>query len=311
LLPAEKKAIEHRGTTSPKAYKYFLMARQISVTGNLGNMRHIEAIERLATRATELDPGYARAWALLASAQTSLKVYHFSPRGDGGVAAAERSLALDAKLADGHAALARILVHAGKFDVALAEAKIALALDPDSYEANNSAGRCHYALRQYREAIPLWEKSVAAIEADYQACGMMISCYERLGDMDGLRRAAQRTLVRAEKIVAVEPDNGSAMSFIVTALAALGEVERAKDWIERAMLLDPGNLNMAYNFACTLASNFRDAEAALDLLEPMMEHMGMQSLNWSKVDSDLDSLRELPRFKTMIAKAEARLGTGS
>ena len=307
LLPAEKKAIEHRGTSNPKAYKYFLMARQISVTGNLGNMRHIEAIERLTTRATELDPNYARPWALLASAQTSLKVFHFSPRGDGGVAAAERSIALDPKLADGHAALARILVHAGKSDDALAEAKVALALDPESYEVNNSAARCLYALRQYREAIPHWEKAAGAIEADYQACGMMISCYERLGDTDGLHRAAQRTLARAEKIVAVEPDNGSAMSFIVTALAALGEVERAKDWIERAMLLDPNNLNMTYNFVCALASNFHDAAAALDLLEPMMDHIGAPSLNWSKVDSDLDSLRELPRFKAMVARAEARL----
>jgi adenylate cyclase len=286
------------------------MARQISVTGNLGNMRHIEAIERLARRATELDPNYARAWALLASAQTSLKVYHFAVGGDVGVAAAERSIALDGKLADGHAALARILVHSDRLDEALAQANIGLALDPDSYEVNSAAGRCHYALRHHAEAIRHWEKAVAMVDADYHACGMLISCYERLGDTDGLRRAAQRTLARAEKIVAVEPDNGSAMSFIVTALAALGEVERAKDWIERAMLLDPNNRNMAYNFACTLASNFRDAEGALDVLEPLFEHIGLQGLNWAKVDSDFDSLRELPRYKAIVAKAEARLAKG-
>jgi hypothetical protein len=34
-------------------------------------------------------------------------------------------------------------------------------------------------------------------------------------------------LARAEKHIAVEPGNGSAMSFIVTALAALGEHDRA------------------------------------------------------------------------------------
>ena len=107
--------------------------------------------------------------------------------------------------------------------------------------------------------------------------------------------------------MAVEPDNGSAMSFIVTALGALGEHERAKDWIERGMLLDPANVNMGYNFACTLASNFHDPEGAMDLLEPMYEHIGEQAFNWSMVDSDLDSLRELPRFKAIIARAKARL----
>src|SRR6185436_14023092 len=60
LLPEERRAIEQRDTTNPKAYKYFLMARQLSVTGNMGNVRHIEAIERLTTRALELDPNYAR-----------------------------------------------------------------------------------------------------------------------------------------------------------------------------------------------------------------------------------------------------------
>lgn len=45
---------------------------------------------------------------------------------------------------------------------------------------------------------------------------------------------------------------GSAMGYAVTALAALGEVERAKEWAGRATLLDPENLNMRYNFACTL-----------------------------------------------------------
>ena len=69
LLPEEKKAIEQRGTTNPEAYKLYLMARQYSVTGNLGSARRNEAIIRLCRRATEIDPNYARPWALMARAQ--------------------------------------------------------------------------------------------------------------------------------------------------------------------------------------------------------------------------------------------------
>lgn len=307
LLPEERRAIEHRGTTHPKAYQYFHMARQISLAGNLGNARRDEAIIRLCRRATELDPGYARAWALLASGEAGLKIYHFRPEGDGGIASAERAIALDAKLAEGHAVKARILVHGGRPDEAVAIVETALALDPESYEVNSAAGRCYYALRRYSDAIRTWERAAALAEGDYLACGMLISCYDRIGDRDGLHRAAQRGLARAEKHVAIEPDNGSAMSFIVTALAALGEHERAKDWIERAMLLDPDNLNMGYNFACTLASNFGDAEGALDILDPLFDKVSQQAINWSKVDSDLDSVREMPRFKAMVARAEARV----
>src|SRR6266513_5124557 len=108
LLPDEKKAIEQRGTTNAKAYKYFLMARQISVTGNVGNVRRDEAVIRLCRRAIEIDPNYARPWALMAGAQIRLRFF-FGREGDGGLAAAERALSLDPDLAEAHAARARVL----------------------------------------------------------------------------------------------------------------------------------------------------------------------------------------------------------
>jgi hypothetical protein len=32
-----------------------------------------------------------------------------------------------------------------------------------------------------------------------------------------------------------------------------------------------------------------------------------QNLNWLKIDSDLDPIRDDPRFKTMLEQADARL----
>ena len=64
LLPEEKQAIERRGTDSVEAYDLYLMARSYCLTGNDGDPRRDEAIERLARRAVEIDPGYAQAWAL-------------------------------------------------------------------------------------------------------------------------------------------------------------------------------------------------------------------------------------------------------
>src|SRR6185312_1613726 len=86
LLPEEKKAIEQRGTTNPEAYKVYLMARQYSVSGNTGAARRCEAIIRLCRRATEIDPTYARAWALIAGAEADLRIY-VGRENDGGLAA--------------------------------------------------------------------------------------------------------------------------------------------------------------------------------------------------------------------------------
>jgi len=166
-------------------------------------------------------------------------------------------------------------------------------------------------VRRFAEAIACYEKAGALMETDYVTAGMLVSCYRAVGDEEGALRAARRSLARAERIVAHEPVNGSAMSFAVSALAALGEAERAKEWAARAMLLDPDNLNMRYNFACMLVLELHDHEGALDILDPLFQLVGIDALKWSQSDVDLDAIRDHPRFKAMIAAADARLAQSS
>ena len=105
LLPEEKVAIAQRGTASPGAYDLYLMARRSSISGN-SDRPTLEATERLATRAIEIDPGYAQAWARLAVTQSTLLTRH-GRVGEDGWAAAGRALALDDSLAEAHAVKAR------------------------------------------------------------------------------------------------------------------------------------------------------------------------------------------------------------
>jgi adenylate cyclase len=306
LLPEEKKAIEQRGTTDPEAYRLYLMARQYYITGNFGNVRRSEAIIRLCRRAIEIDPSYARPWAMMAIAQINLRFF-FGREGDDGLTAAEQAIELDANLAEAHAAKSQVLRQNARLDDAIREIEIALRLDPDSYEVNLAAGQLNYVLRRFDKAIFHYEKAATIVETDFRSAGMLVSSYGALGDKEGARRAARRALERCEKIVAVEPDNGSAMGFAVGALAALGEAERAKEWAERALLLDPDNANLRYNFACSLITDLHDFDAALDMLAPRFETMGIEVLNWVKTDPDLDPIRDHSRFKAMLAAAEARL----
>ena len=305
LLPEEKKAIEQRGTTNLEAYNVYLMARQYSVTGNYGNARRCEAIIRLCRSATEIDPDYAAAWALMAVSQAALR-FHFSEPGDGGLAAAERALSIDPNLAEAHAAIARVLTSNSKYDEARREIATALRLDSESFEVNTAAARLNYAQGRYEDATRYYEKAASLMESDFSSVAMLIACYRSLGNQEGLRHAAQRTLARAEKIAAQEPDNGMAMGYVVMSLIALGQGERARELAKRAMLLDPDNLTMRYNFACGFVE-LKDAETALNLLGAVLEKDTLETVNWAKVDPDLDALRDHPRFKAMIEGADKRL----
>jgi adenylate cyclase len=77
--------------------------------------------------------------------------------------------------------------------------------------------------------------------------------------------------------------------------------------IRRALLIDPDNLRMRYNFACGAIMYLKDVETGLDLLAPAFQVMTPDWLEYVALDPDLFSLRDDPRFKAMVAAAGARL----
>jgi len=77
--------------------------------------------------------------------------------------------------------------------------------------------------------------------------------------------------------------------------------------MNRALLIDPDNLNIRYNFACVLIIHLKDIDAALDMLEPIFEKLATGFLNHAKADPNFAVIRDNPRFKAMIAGADARL----
>jgi adenylate cyclase len=308
LLPEEKQAIEQRGTDNVDAYNLYLMSRQHYATGNEYDVRRNEAIIRLCRRATEIDPGYARAWALMALGQMLVRFTN-GGQGDDGMAAAERALALDRNLAEAHAVKARILSEGGRHDDASAEIEVALRLDSESYEVNRAAAYLRFRQKRLHESILHFEKALALMETDVSSANMLMTCYLAVGDGEAAHRAAQITLERAQKTLAQDPSNGAAMGFCCYALALLGQAESAKGWMSRALLIDPDNINMRYNFACALTTHLQDVDGAIELLSLLFEKISIGLLNHAKADPDLDPLRDDPRFQAMVATAEARLAT--
>ncbi|MGH8215848.1 MAG: tetratricopeptide repeat protein, partial [Rhodanobacteraceae bacterium] len=304
LLPEEKKAIERRGTESVEAHDLYLMARQIYVT-NQEDEHGSQAIVRMCTRATEIDPNYAQAWALMALGCRSLR--ELGIESDDGMTAAERALALNPDLAEAHAVKAYILQMNGAMDEAVAESNAALKLDAESYEANRNAGRLSYQLHRFNDAVRYYDKAVSLMDSDVNSAMMLASSYGAMGDTAGMRRAAEVALRRAEAVLVHDKNNCGVIAYSANALGAMGESERAKARMSRAMMIDPGNWNMRYNFTCTLATYLNDKEAAFEMVEPLFAGITVPLLRYLTDDPDLRSLHDEPRFMAMVAAAEARL----
>jgi adenylate cyclase len=307
LLPEEKKAIESRGTSNAEAYRIYLMARQQWVGGTFGDLKRDEAIARICQQAVQLDPDYVEAWALMAIAQAELRFWH--GKDANALPAAERALSIKPDVPEALCVKARYLEEDGKQEEANTLIEAALRGDPESWEVNREAARMLFRQGRVEESIPFFEKASSLVSSDYYNPAMLMTCYLAMGDTDATKRAAKLAFERSERALAHDPTNGSAIANGAFALALMGEDERAREWIERGLLLDPENLAMRYNMACTLTVGLNDDEAALDVLQPYFEIVNTASqIKHTEADPDLIRVRDTPRFKQMISATKERLG---
>ena len=304
LLPAEKAAIEQRATQSSEAYELFLMARQFQRTGS---ERLKPLIVRICGRVVELDPGFAQGWALMSLAEAEM-----SHRGEPGHTIerargfAERAIAANPGVAEGHAALADAMVRGGleqePVDPVL---ETAFRLDPDCYEAHVIAGAIAISRREYAPAIHHLERAIELDPEAYWPAGMVTQAYAGLGEGEAHIAAARRAVALCEKILAEEPDHGGALGFLVTSLVDLGQGERAREWSRRALLFDPDNVRLHYNLGCAMAQ-LRDADSAVELISPLLDKVTHGWFMWMQQDNSLDPIRDHPRFVAMIARGAQR-----
>ena len=301
ILPQELETITQRPTTNPEAYRYYLMGRGFFHRGH--TKRYLRLAKQMFSRALEIDPDYAAAHAGMADCNS-----HLLDAGDTTITAneileqSERALDLDATLAEAHASKGLALYTAGRYEEAEACFNRAIQLKPELFEAHLFYGRNCFNRGQYEKAASLFGKAAEFKNDDFRALGLQSMCYQSLGRIDDAMATARRSLARTEAAIAGRPDDADALAFGAGLLALLGESARTKDWAERATIIEPDDFYMHYNLACAFAI-LGEKDLALDRLERIMGPAPLKSLReYLLHDSDLDVLRQEPRFTAMLKR---------
>jgi adenylate cyclase len=309
FLPQEKEAIENRGTANADAYNLFLMARQYWIDGDFGESARELRVIRICEQATKIDPDYAQAWALMGLAQANLRyAYTGNDDVDDGLEAANRALTLNPTIAEAHLPRAWHLAMLSRDKEAEAEIEIALKLNPESWEVNKEAARIYYRQNRLEDATGYLEKASALAETDFHSRGMLSALYLAQGNLDNARACAANVIPQVEAALARNPDNGAALAYGVLSFAAVGNFERAHEWMQRALLLDPDNMYMRYNLAWPALAFFDDRKLAMELLKPALEKGGRTLVSLASADRNLDALRDDPQFDRMLSDAQHRVG---
>ncbi len=297
LLPKEKKAIERTPTVNVEAYNYYLKGRQLF---HAFTKSYLILAKEMFARAVEIDPGYARAYAGMASSISRLwGMYNVPTVADELLAITDKALALDPNLSEAHAARGEALANSDRRSEAAAAFERALELDPNSFDASLSYARFCVTEGKPEKAIELYLRALEIQPDDSQAPMLLQIVYRSVGRVEESERYARLGLKRAEEQLKLHPENSRPAQLGAATLASLGEKEQALKWLERAKLIDPDDNNARYNAACTYAQ-LGELDQAVDMLEEWSKHCGAEQEMWFLHDSDLDPVREHARYPALV-----------
>jgi adenylate cyclase len=297
LLPQEKKSIGQTPTGNVEAYTYYLRGRQFL---HRHSKSYYQLARRMFAKAVELDPAYARAYAGIADCDSFLFLHYSAPVEIKGIfETSAKALALESGLAEAHASQALALSLERRYEEAMTEFEKAIALDPNSFEGYYFYARACFAEGKLERAAALFERAAEIKPDDFQSLILLRQIYRSLGrDAEG-EDAARKGIERAEQELNVHPENPRPAYLGASALITLGETDRAKEWLARALAIDPDDALTQYNAACIYA-RLGETEAAFDLLERFIPHANHENKAWIKHDSDFDPLREHPRYQKIL-----------
>jgi len=307
LLPKEKRAIAQAPTVNVEAYTYYLKGRQF-----FHNSTKVLLIlaRQMFTKAVEIDPTYARAYAGIANCDSRLDGWYNVAKPAGEIlATTDKALALDPNLAEAHAARGVALANSGRRVEAAAAFERALALDPNSFDANLSYARFCATDNALERAVELYIRALEIQPDDSQAPFLLQQVLRSLGRSDEEEKYARLGLKRAEEALRLHPESSRPAQLGACALAWLGEIDRAKEWLALSMAIDPEDNNCRYNAACTYAQ-MGDLDQAIDALEVWTQAAGRDQRNWFLHDADLDPIRDHPRYPELM-KFVDRIGSNA
>jgi serine/threonine protein kinase len=298
LSEEEKQVLKRVPTSDVKAYEFYLRGRQFFAQAR---KKSLEYARDMFTRAIQLDPEYALAYAGVADSCSMLHMYYPSSEPDTELAdsASRKALELGPELAEAHASRGFALFQMQRLEEAEREFREAMELDPKQYEARYFYARTCFQQGRFEQAAQLFEAAAQARE-DYQSRFFAAQSYAAMGREAEAESAYRRAMDVATQHLELNPDDPRAATMVAVSYCRLGEPEKGLEWAERATAIDPEDAGVRYNVAC-LYSLEGETEKAVACLEEAVER-GFGNASWIEHDPDLDPVRDHPRFAVLLER---------
>ena len=337
ISPAEQKAIEQRPTTNVEAYNEYLAARSF-FNQYLVESRFdlLHKGQKAALHATELDPNFADAFAVLAQ----LYAFEGTNSVEGGAellkkaeAAAQQALKINPQSTEGLIALGGIYGELGHEADAIRTMRRVLVLAPNSELAWGISGYSYYyaGLNQLSERAygHMIQMNPAALQPHWM--------HARMLNYMGRTQEAEQEM---RQLLANHPDQFKALTRLAEFLYYEGKLDEAAQTVDRAVQLEEGSSDAGALFEAAVVHAARrepekinpkllryrpeqitdgdyayylggtyallgNREQSLVWLKRTVE-LGDVNYEWFQRDKNFDSLRGDPEYQAIMAGVKQR-----
>lgn len=287
-----------RQRVDPKVYDLFL--RGLGCFAKHTTQDNIYA-RQLFKQVIDIAPDYGRAWATLA--YTYGYSYMYFNATDVNLAEAKRTskqaVKLAPELAESHVSAGIASCMDQNYKKAEDEFERAIEIDPKNFRAWYFYARAKVHEGELERALKLFERASRVRTDDYQSVLLQAQLYTSLGRKDKALEVTREGIERVRARLDLNPADNRALNMGAFALLRLGKGEEATSWMWTSLKNAPMDSIIQYNGACfySLAGDIRHA---LDCLEHCLIKVGNISREWLDHDSDLDNIRNHPRFAEIV-----------
>jgi len=299
LTNKEKNTLEKVKTQSVQAYDYYIRGRDYFHQAHKDKI--LPSME-MFKKAIQKDENYALAYTGLADSYSLNYMYYDKNKENlkQALEASQKALDLDPELAEAHSSRGYALAQNDQFEEAAKEFEIAIQLNPKYFDAYYDYGRICRKKGEHERAAELFEKALQVEPENYQAAHFLSDAYADLNMKKEMLQTNQRALKIFRNHIDLNPDDARALYLGAGSLIKADEPEEALLWVKKAVSIKPDEPAVLYNATCTFTL-LGKVDEALDYFEKAIE-AGFASLEWINSDSDLNAIRDHPRFQSILEK---------
>jgi tetratricopeptide (TPR) repeat protein/DNA-binding winged helix-turn-helix (wHTH) protein len=256
--------------------------------------QRFEEAEQLLTDAIQLQPGN---WRTLNSLGY---LYFINGMYRDAAGAYARVVALDPDNSTGHGNLGSSLMMTGDFEGAAEALQASLKLEPNRTYFSNLA-IIYYFLGRYDESVAIHRRAVEESPNQYYVWLNYGDALFFSSEPEKASAAFRRSTEIAESLLEVDPGRADVMYELAWAKAMLGDIESARQLIDRSISIDPDNPYVHYYDALVGVKDGRYDDAVGALRKTIA---GGYPVIMLASEPHLSALRNMPEFTELISSTD-------